>query len=161
MATGQDSADAPTPEAAARALAEVEARRRLVEAEHRRHVPFELAVWSAALLLDYAAKDVLPGRRRRLAATALCQLAGAAALALNPPRVRPWWRHEGDQDEGSRDLLILFAACGYALVVERGLVWALRRSRLRRPNTVAGLVLAVTRPATTAMVYRRLFGSGR
>jgi hypothetical protein len=161
MATGQDSVRSPTPEAAAGALAEVQARRRLVEAEHWRHVPFELAVWSAVILLDYAAKDLLPRRRERLAATALCQLAGAAALALNPPRVRPWGRHQVDSDEGAKDVLFVFAVYGYALVVERGLVWALRRSRLRRPNTVAGLVVAVSRSATGAMVYRRLFGSGR
>jgi hypothetical protein len=161
MATGQESVREPTPEAAARALAEVEARRRLVEAAHWRHVPFESAVWSAALLLDYAVKDLLSSRRRRLAATALCQLAGAAVLALNPPRVRPWWRHKGDPDEGTRDILLLFALGGYALVVERALVWGLRRSRLRRPNTVAGIVLAVTRPTATAIVQRRLFGPGR
>jgi hypothetical protein len=161
MATGQDSVRAPTPEAAARALGEVKARRRLVAAEHWRHVPFELAVWSAALLLDYAAKDLLPSRRSRLAATALCQLAGAAVLALSPPRVRPWLRHQDDPEEGGRDLLVVFAGAGCLLVAERTLVWALRRSGLRRPNTVAGIVLAVTRPTATAMVYRRLFGSGR
>ena len=161
MATGQESVREPTPEAAARALAEVEARRRLVEAAHWRHVPFESAVWSAALLLDYAVKDLLSSRRRRLAATALCQLAGAAVLALNPPRVRPWWRHQGDPDEGARDLLLVFVAGGCLLALERTLVWALRRSRLRHPNTVAGLVLAVTRPTASAILHRRLFGSGR
>jgi hypothetical protein len=101
MATGQDSAGAPTPEAAARALPEAEARRRLVEAEHWRHVSFELAVWSAVLVLDYAAKDVFPSRRRRLAATALCQLAGAAVLALNPRRVRGPDRPRSPGDVGA------------------------------------------------------------
>ena len=161
MATGQDLVGMPTPAEAARALADIEARRGQVLAEYWRLMPLQLAVTSASALLDYAAKDLIISRRGRWTATALLQLAAGGVLALNQPRVQPWWQHAGDPVEGGRDFMMLFGIFGWMVVGERVLVWTLRRSRLRRPNTTTGLVLAITRPAAALLCYQRMIGRAR
>jgi hypothetical protein len=146
----------PTPDEAAAALAELDAGRRAVAAEERRHVPVLLGAWSALALLDYAAKDHLPDRRARWAVSGLC---GAAALGLGllDQRDRPVQPISVDPaDTGPRAAApMVLAITGWA-VAERLLVLGLRRSGAARPNTLAGIALAASRPLAYLGVRRLL-----
>jgi DNA-binding MarR family transcriptional regulator len=157
MATEQDNAAAPTPREATRALTDIEARRALVRTECRRHLPLQLAFSSTASLIDYAAKDLTTSRWRRSAVTALCLLTGIGMWAIDQPRVEPWLRRDERFESGLGCLLVAGVAAA-VIPAERLLLRALRHSGLRRPNTIAGIVFAITRPATTLLLNRRLLG---
>jgi hypothetical protein len=124
----------PTRDEAAAALDELAAGRRATAAAESRGLPVLLGAWSLLVFVDYAAKDHV-GQ------------AATLGLGLMDNRSRPVQPISPDPAEvGPRALVPMAgAAVGWALA-ERVIVVGLRRSRLRRPNTLAGLVLAVSRP---------------
>jgi hypothetical protein len=136
----------PTRDEAAAALDELAAGRRATAAAEIRGLPVLLGAWSLLVFVDYAAKDHVADRRVRWLVTALCQ-AATLGLGLLDNRSRPVQPISPDPVEvGPRAVVpMVGAAVGWALA-ERVIVLGLRRSRLSRPNTLAGLVLAVGRP---------------
>lgn len=141
---------------AERALAELEAGRRATADAERRSRALLLASSSVLVFMDYAAKDHVPDPTARRLTTALCT---AAALGLHLLDMRyQQVQAVGVADEDPRPdvlprlvrLLLVWTAS------ERVVIAGLRRSRVRRPNTVAGLVLALTRPFWYAALDRRL-----
>ncbi|MEU6700360.1 hypothetical protein [Pseudonocardia sp. NPDC046786] len=150
----------PTPEDAAANVAEVDAARRAVDTAHRRNVPIMLAATSVLTFLDFAAKDEITGPRRRMVASAVIQAAllGLSLLDVRGSQVVPYAPGDGPQPA----LAGKIAGVGLGwYAAERVAVHLIRRSRLTRPNTVAGLVLAVSRPAGYLAVTRMLPRAGR
>lgn len=136
----------PTADEAATALHELAAGRRAVQAEGRRGLPLLLASGSTLVLLDYATKDFVTDRRARLLASGLCW-AATLGIALLENRANPVQPVGVDPaGTGPRAAAPMAAAVLGWAVAERLVVAGLRRSRLRHPNTAAGLVLAVGRP---------------
>lgn len=120
-----------------------------------RGLPVVLAATAVLTFLDHAAKDAFPDRGRRAAVTAVTQLAmaGISLLDVRANPVNPYAVASGPQ----AGLAARIGAVGLGwYAAERLAVHMLRRSRLRRPNTAAGLLLAVSRPAGTVAVMRML-----
>jgi hypothetical protein len=136
----------PTRDEAAAALDELAAGRRATAAAETRGLPMLLGAWSLLAFVDYAAKDHIADRRVRWLVTALCQ-AATLGLGLLDNRSRPVQPISPDAAEvGPRALAPMVGAAVAWTLAERVIVLGLRRSRLSRPNTLAGLVLAVGRP---------------
>ncbi|ALL75338.1 hypothetical protein AD006_08555 [Pseudonocardia sp. EC080610-09] len=145
----------PTPDDAAVAVAEVAAARGAVGAATHRSLPVVLAATSVLTFLDFAVKDEIAGPRRRAAATVLIQtaIAGIGLLDARAGQVNPYAVATGP--EPARGARLAAVGLGW-YAAERLAVHLLRRSSLTRPNTVAGLLLAVTRPAGTLVTLRML-----
>ncbi|MEU8993158.1 hypothetical protein AB0C98_43405 [Streptomyces sp. NPDC048558] len=144
-----------TPEEAAAAVAEVNAAHTAVASATNRGLPVVLAATSVLTFLDFAAKDDITSPRRRAGATAVIQtaLAGIALLDTRTNQVNPFAVAAGPQP----GLATRLAAVGIGwYAAERLAVYLIRRSRLTRPNTVAGLLLAATRPAGALVTLRML-----
>lgn len=140
----------PTPEQAAAATAEVDAARAAVDRAARQGRPAVLVATAALTFLDFAAKDHLrpPGAG---VVTAVAQSAILAAVLLEA-RANPV---QPALPAGEAAAPLAAAGVGTAwFAAERLAVHALRRSRLRRPNTVAGVLLALSRPAATVVLHR-------
>jgi hypothetical protein len=141
---------------AERALAELEAGRRATAHAERRSRALLLASSSVLVFMDYAAKDHVPDPTARRLTTALCT---TAALCLHLLDMRYQQVHpvgmgpDESRPEVVRRLVRLLLVW---MASERVLIVGLRRSRVRRPNTVSGLVLALTRPVWYAVLDRRL-----
>lgn len=136
----------PTRDEAVAALDEFAAGRLAVRVAEKRRMPLVLGASSVLVFVDYAAKDRLADRRVRWLVTALCQAAtiGVGLLDNRARQVQPI--SVDPADLGPRAAAPMGAALiGWALA-ERTIVRWLRRSRIRRPNTLAGLLLAVGRP---------------
>ena len=150
----------PTRQEAESALAELEAGRRAVEAAEKRGLPVLLTGWSTLVLLDYIAKDHVPDRRARLAISGTCAVATLAMGMLdhssNPVQPVDVGGTPPDSDAAKRLGATLL---GWALA-ERVLVLGLRRSGIRRPNTLAGITLAFCRPLGY-LALRRLLADTR
>lgn len=155
------SFETPDPDGAAAALAEIEARRRAVEAEERRGRSWQLGAYSVLTLADYAAKDLLSTSRGRWAVTAACQVAqlGTAFVMFEGSRVNPV--DVDDLGSAPQTGAFLFGYLAAWVGVERVLVTLLRRSRSRRPNLVAGAALALARPVALLGSQRILPRAGR
>lgn len=153
--------DRPTPDEAAAALAELAAGQRAVAAAEARGLPVLLTACSMFVLADYAAKDFLADRRARWAVSVVCQLStlSLGLLDLDRTPVQPVSVDPADLGPPSATRFIA-AMLGWALA-ERVLVVALRRSRVRRPNTLAGVALALARPVAYIGVQRLLPRPGR
>jgi hypothetical protein len=136
----------PSKVDAADALAELRTGRAAVEAAEKQGLPVLLGAWSTLVLLDYSAKDHMPDRRARLAVSALCVTATLALGALNSRATPIQPVQVGERGSDRRATRKLAAVLLGWVVTERLLIIGLRRSRLRRPNTIAGAVLAVERP---------------
>ncbi len=148
--------DVPTPDEAAMALSELRAGRRATVAAAARGLPVLLAASSVAVLADYVAKDLLAGRRARWSVTVVCQLSTLSIGLLEVYRSPVQPVSVDPADLGPRAATPFIAAVvGWALA-ERVLIVALRRSRVRRPNTLSGVVLAVARPLAYLRVQRLL-----
>lgn len=150
----------PTPEDAAAAVAEVESARRAVEAADRHGVAVMLTATSVLTFLDFAAKDEIADPRRRLAASVVIQAAvlGISLLDARGKQVTPYLPGDGPQPA----LAMKFAGVTLGwYAAERLTVHLLRRSHLKRPNTVAGLVLAISRSAGYLAVTTMLPRAGR
>lgn len=149
----------PTRQEAESALAELEAARRAVEAAEKQGRPVLLTGWSTLVLLDYLSKDHVPDRRARLAISATCAVATTAMAMLdhdsNP--IQPV-DVEGTPPDSDVPRRLVTAMVGWVLA-ERALVVGLRRSGIRRPNTLAGITLALTRPLGYLLVQRILTGT--
>lgn len=151
----------PTPDQAAAALAELEAGQRTVATAEARGLPVLLTACSVLVLVDYAAKDLLTSRRTKRVVSAVCQLSalslGLLDLARTP--VQPVSVDPGDL--GPRAAAPFIAAMVGWVLAERILVRRLRGSRVRRPNTLVGVTLALTRPVAYLGVQRLLPRPGR
>lgn len=138
--------DHRTPAQAAAALADLGTAERAVRRAQTRGLPLLLVAEGVLVLVDYAAKDLLPGRRARHAVTAACVLT-SLAVGMRDIRRTPVQPVSVDPDDlGPRAARPFLAALGCWVVAERVLVHGLRRSRLHRPNLAIGLVLAAGRP---------------
>lgn len=146
----------PTPDEAAAALAELEAGQRTVATAETRGLPALLTAYSVFVLADYAAKDLLAARRARWAVSAVCQLSTLSLALLDMDRtpVQPVSLDPADLEPRAA-VRFIAAILGWALA-ERALVVGLRRSRVRRPNTLAGGALALVRPAAYLGIRRLL-----
>lgn len=144
----------PNRDEAAAALVEIDAARRAVEAESERGLAVMLTTTSALVVLDYAAKDYLPDRVAERAVSAICAIAGLGAclMHLRSNQVQPV--SVDPNDLGFRAAAPMFAVLAGSFGAERLLVRRLRKSRLRRPNTVAGAILALERLAMYPLVLR-------
>ncbi|MDN5915201.1 MAG: hypothetical protein L0I76_08880 [Pseudonocardia sp.] len=145
----------PTPDDAAAAVAEIDTARTAVGSATNRGLPVVLAATSVLTLLDFAAKDELASPRRRAVATAMIQtaIAGITLLDTRANQINPYAVAVGPKPA----LAMRIAAVGVGwYATERLVVHRIRRSRLTRPNTVAGLLLAVTRPAGSLVTLRML-----
>lgn len=142
------------------ALDELVAAQRAVTREGRRGLPVTLTACSVLVVLDYAAKDHVVDRGARRAVSTLCA-AGALAITLLDQRASPVQPLSVDPaDLGPRAAAPgLALAAGWA-ITERALITGFRRSRLGRPNTVAGVALAILRPALY-LAARRLMPTPR
>lgn len=150
----------PTPSDAAAAVAEIDAARTAVASTTNRGLPTVLAATAVLTFLDFAAKDEITNPRRRAATTAVIQtaLAGITLLDIRANQINPYAVAAGPQPA----LAGRFATVGIGwYAAERLIVHLLRRSRLTRPNTVAGLLLAVSRPAGALVTLRMLPGAQR
>ncbi len=146
MSTPDLPVDPPTPSAAASALDELAAARRAVSAAERRTLPFVLGASSFLTLVQHAAGDHVTDRRTRWLVAGTCivldvllQVGDSRSTAVQPVALAP------DGPSHPRNVpraLWAVAALGRA-AVEWSVVAVLRRRRLRRPNTVAGLVVAI------------------
>lgn len=143
-----------TREQARAALAELEAGKRAVTSAETRTRPMLLTAYSGLALVDYAAKDYLGSRRAQWGVTAICQLITLGLTLLEQDRnpVQPATVENADRTRLT-DAPFIAALVGWPLA-ERLLVTALRRSNIRRPNTLAGVALAATRPAGYLGLYR-------
>ncbi|GEC23536.1 hypothetical protein C8E95_3237 [Pseudonocardia autotrophica] len=114
-----------------------------------------LAATSVLTFLDFAAKDEIADPRRRMAASAVIQAALLAIplLEVQGSQINPY--PPGDDPQPALAAKIGAVALGW-YAAERLAVHLIRRSRLKRPNTIAGLVLAVSRPAGYVAVTRML-----
>jgi hypothetical protein len=144
----------PSRSEAAAALEELAAGKRAVADEERRRRLVLSGAWSALVLLDYGAKDLVLDRRTRWLVTVSCRAAsiGVGLLVDRSRTVQPI--SVDPADTGPWAAAPMAVALAGWLVAERLLVLGLRRSRLARPNTVAGLVLALCRPAAQRGVLR-------
>lgn len=144
----------PTPEQAAAALADVKARREQVKAGANAGLAWQLAAASATTLINFAVKDLLASRSARRAVTATCLLINTALslAAIERTRVQPY--NTDDARAAAPAVARLTGASVVVLAAERIMVILLRRSSLARPNLVAGIVLAATRPAAHLAIRR-------
>lgn len=144
----------PSRDDAEAALGEIDSARRAVAAEDGRGLPVLLAAWSVLVVIDYGAKDHVPDRAVRRGVSALCA-AATLGIGLQDNRSRRVQPVSVDPaDVGIRAAAAMMAALAVWGVGERLVIHGLRASRLRRPNTVAGAILAVTRPAGYLGVLR-------
>lgn len=143
----------PSRDDAAAALGEIEAARRAVAAESNRNPPIVLA-YSALIAVDYAAKDHMPSRRAQRGISILCAVTtlGIGLLDIRSRQVQPV--SVDPDDLGPRAYSPMIVSMAGWTVAERLLIRSLRRSRLRHPNTAAGAILAVTRPAAYLLMMR-------
>jgi len=163
MSTYDLPVELPTPSAAASALDELAAARRAVSAAERRTLPFVLGASSFLTLVQHAAGDHVADRRTRwlvagtcIALDVLLQVGDSRSTAVQPVAMGP------DQRSHPQDVpraLWAVAVLGRA-AAERSVVAVLRRGRLRRPNTAAGLVLAVGTLLANLAVRRLLSRPG-
>lgn len=153
--------DIPTPDEAEAALAELEASRLAIAAAEARGLPVLLTACSMFALVDYAAKDFLADRRAKRVVSVVCQLAvlSVGLLHLDRTPVQPVTVDPADL--GPRAATPFIAAMVGWAVAERVLIVTLRRSRVRRPNTLAGVALALARPVAYLGVMRLLPRPGR
>lgn len=144
----------PNRQDAQAALGEIDSARRAVAAENDRALPVVLAAWSILVAIDYTAKDLVPERAAQRWVSALCAVAtiGIGLLENRSRQVQPI--SVDPDDVGARAVVPMLASMAVWGVAERLVVRGLRASRLRRPNTVAGAILAVTRPAGYVVVER-------
>lgn len=145
----------PTPDDAAAAVAEVDAARTAVGNATNRGLPVVLAATSVLTFLDFAAKDEITSPRRRATVSAVIHVAisGIMLLDARANQVNPYAVAACPQPA----LAARIAAVGAGwYAAERLAVHLIRRSRLTRPNTVAGLFLAATRPAGALVTLRML-----
>lgn len=147
------------PSLAREALDEIDAARRGVDAADRRGTPALLVATAALTFLDFAAKDHA-ARPVRHAVTAVVQTA-LLGMSLAEVRANPVVPYEPADGPAPGRATAVFGAIAGWTAAERAVVVLLRRSRLRRPNTVAGLVLAVTRPAGHVVLRSLLPRAGR
>lgn len=144
----------PASEEAAVALAELEAGKRATADAEVRGRRALLTTYSVSVLVDYIAKDLFVSRRAKLSVTAGCQLSalGAALLDMERSPVQPV--SVDPADVGLRAAApFLGALLGWPLA-ERVLVGGVRRSRLRWPNVLVGVTLALVRPVAYVSVMR-------
>ncbi|MDN5920569.1 MAG: hypothetical protein L0I76_36635 [Pseudonocardia sp.] len=145
----------PTPDDAAAAVAEIDAAHTAVGSATHRGLPVVLAASSVLTFLDFAAKDELTSPRRRATMSAVVHvaIAGITLLDTRVNQVNPYAAAAAPQPA----LAARIAAVGFGwYAAERLAVHLIRRSRLTRPNTVAGLLLAATRPAGALLTLRML-----
>lgn len=149
----------PRSEAAA-AVAEIDADHRAIDVEAQRGLPVALTATFVLTFLDFAVKDEIASPRRRMIATALIQtaLAGIATFGTRAAQVDP--HAVATIPEPDRAGRLLATGVGW-FATERLAVHLLRRSRLSRPNTVAGLLVAASRTATALVFFRALPHGGR
>ena len=105
---------------------------------------------------DYAAKDLLAGRPAKWVVTAICQLSGLSLGLLDLDRTPVQPVSVDPAELGPRAAAPFVAALAGWAVTERILVLGLRHSRFRRPNTISGVVLALTRPVAYLGVQQLL-----
>lgn len=160
MSNEHPQVDRPTPSAAAAALDELAAARRAVSAAERRTLPFVLGARSFLTLVRHATADHVTDRRTRRFVTGTC-LALDALLLVGDNRSTAVQPAEVSPDEHRSPPPALYAVGVLAAVaVDRSVVAVLRRTRLRRPNTAAGLVLAIEGTLADLVVRRLLSGPG-
>lgn len=178
-------ADAPTPEAAAAALAELTRRREQVLAAHGNGPPtWELPLTMALTFAEWATRDLAGTPRHRSARTAL-RAANAAVALVRPgegstrvPADFLWLSHalppvdpppadddgvdgtDGDARDwssvgqaGCSGMLVLMVV---AATVPSQLAKRLRRKGVRHPNTITGVVAALTIPPAARLLQRRI-----
>ncbi|MCO7192839.1 hypothetical protein [Pseudonocardia sp. McavD-2-B] len=151
--------DTPDARRATEALQEIEAARRAVDTADRRSRPAVLIATAALTVLDFAAKDHLPRRGQRVV-TAVA-LAGVLGVSLADVRSTPVVVYAAADGPAPGRAAALFGASIGWFAAERVAVALLRRSRLRRPNTAAGILLGVSRPLGSVLVTRILPRAGR
>ncbi|ANY07245.1 hypothetical protein AFB00_14220 [Pseudonocardia sp. HH130630-07] len=136
-------------------MAEVDAARIAVGAAESRGLPIMLAATGVLTFLDFAAKDEIASPRRRRLVTGIIQtaIAGIGMLEARANPVNPFAIAPVPQPAAFGRYTAV-AAGWYA--DERLAVHLLRRSRLSRPNTVAGALLAVSRPVGTLVAIRMM-----
>lgn len=148
------SAPQPSRDDANAALGEIEAARRAVAVATNRGHRIMLVAFSTLVVVDYAAKDHLPERGAQRGVSALCAMA-TLAIGLVDLRSRQVQPVSVDPDDlGPRVAAPMLASLALWTVAERLLIRGLRRSRLRLPNTIAGVILAVARPAAYLLMMR-------
>lgn len=147
-------------EQAAAALDTIEASRELIRMERARQRGTRirhLLLGGITPLVVYTSKDLVRSRAKRWALIAGWQTALVALTALRRddsrvlsglPMARP--------DSMKRNTIAVFAAMGGMAGAERLTIWALRRSRLRRPNLVAGFAVAALRTGFRGLVLERI-----
>jgi hypothetical protein len=154
-------------EQAAEALATIEESRGLVQAERERakrggrHYAW-LVLGVLTPIAGYSSIDLIGSRAKRWALGAGWQVAVfALGLALQRGRPvvsrMPVFRPESSKRYGRAAL----AAITGMAVVERVVVLVLRRSRLRRPNIVAGFVVAGLRTGFRVFLLNRIIYAGQ
>ena len=147
-----------TPEEASAALGELAAGQRAVSAAERRGRPALVGALSVLTLVDYGAKDHVADRRVRRLVSGACQLAGIAITvvdhSVNP--VQPFVVVDPDDDDEPPAVATTIAALVGWLVAERLIVVGVRRSGVRWPNTLAGVLLAIGRPVAYIGLVRLL-----
>ncbi|WP_145981238.1 hypothetical protein [Pseudonocardia sp. HH130629-09] len=151
--------DTPRRDQATAALHEIEAARRAVDATDRRARPAILLATSALTFVDFAAKDHV-SRPAQYAVTALVQT-GLLAMTLAETRTNPVVPYEPADGPSPGRAAMLFGSIATWMALERTAVALIRRSRVRRPNTVAGFLLSVTRPAGFAFAAQLMPRAGR
>jgi hypothetical protein len=145
---------------AAAALATIEDCRELIRAERakQRGTRFwHLLLGGITPLVVYTSKDLVPSRAKRWALIAGWQavLAALTALTRSDSRVLsglPMARPDAMKRNGVMTFAAIFGMAG----AERLTVWALRRSRLRRPNLVAGFAVAAIRIGVRGFLLDRI-----
>jgi hypothetical protein len=143
---GDDNSESISREQAAAALATIERSRGLIEAEQaklrgQRYVMRGLFV--LAPLVEYAPKDLIRSRAVRWTLRVGWQ-AALFALGQRPPAISRMPAFRSEQSL-KRPAAMGMATVTAMAVSERLVVHLLRRSRLRRPNVVAGFAVAPLR----------------
>jgi hypothetical protein len=155
--------DRPPPAVAAAALDEVAAARRAVSAAERRTLPLVLGTRAFLVLVQHAAGDLVTDRRARWLVSGACVALDALQQAADhgSAAVRPFdvGRDEHPRPPGAPPAVWPVAVLG-RVAVERSVVAALRRSRVRWPGTAAGAVLAATTVLGEVAVRRLLSRAG-
>lgn len=160
MSTEHRRVDHPTPPDAAAALDELAAARRAVSAAERRTLPLVLGASSFLTLVQHAAGDHVTDRRTRwlvsgtcIALDVLVQVGDHRSAVVEPIATTP------DGDPHPPDIPRTLWAAGVLgrTAVEWSVAAALRRSRLRRPATAAGLLLAIGSLLSDLAVRRLLW----
>jgi hypothetical protein len=152
-------------EQAAAALDTIEGCRELIRAERaEQRTPRFRSILLGAItpLIVYTSKDFVRSRVKRWALIVGWQAALFALTALlrNDPRVTSQLPMPRPQSSKRPVVMTVVALAGMS-GAERLTVWSLRRSRLRRPNLVAGFVIAALRTVYRELLLERIMHAGQ